>query len=277
MTTRLKRDDPERFGPIRGWETLFRHDETADASSTEQAKQSNGADGVAHADGGNSTAGTNSTNGANGAAGPKSSWDEIANGAIERGYQVIEEQIRQGQRVAEQFRGYSDDLQKTNSDVSRMVERSVRLYTDIGYLWFELVQSLLRNPTLTGADLRRQPKAPDAASPGESPDNANGEARSTHRDTEIEVSCPYPTSVALDLKGPAGPFLVVAPLRALDPSKPPLTEVRFEDGGSRPKLRVTIPAGQPPDKYTGVVIDTRTSEPWGTVCVCVRSSEDSSA
>jgi hypothetical protein len=60
-------------------------------------------------------------------------------------------------------------------------------------------------------------------------------------------------------------------------SKPPLTEVRFEDGGSRPKLRVTIPAGQPADKYTGVVIDTRTGEPWGTVCVCVRSSEDSSA
>jgi len=267
MTTRLKRDDPERLGPIRGWETLFRHDETSRADGTEQPNQSNGASGAKHADA------DNQSNGTNGAA---PSWDNIANRAIERGYKVIEEQIRQGQQVAEQFRGYSDDLQKTNGDVSRMVERSVRLYTDIGYLWFELIESLLRNPAVTGADLQRRARARDAET---SPDKGavNVASRTTHQDTEVELSCTAPTSVSLDLKGPAGSFLVVPPLRALESSKPPLTEIRFEDGTSRPKLRVTVPAGQPADTYTGVVIDSRTNGLYGTVCVCVRNNEDSSA
>ena len=255
MTTRLKREDLDRLGPIRGWNTLFRPNEAPNGNESAPNESVPNESGPESKPAGNESP----------------TWDGIANRAIEGGYKVIEEQIRQGQRIAEQVRGYSDDMLKANNDISRMVERSLRLYTDVGYLWFELVESLLRNPALAGTELYRG--GPNARSETNGANGENGAAVASDQSVEIEVSSLVPTTVTVDIKGVIGPSLAVQPLHALDRSKPPLTMVRLVHGEGRPQLRVHIPPGQPADSYSGVVVDTQTHQPRGIVSVNVREDE----
>ncbi len=55
-------------------------------------------------------------------------------------------------------------------------------------------------------------------------------------------------------------------LRAVDPEKPRLTDVRFQraSGGEPARLRIRVPSGQPPGVYNGLIIDEQTSRPVGT-------------
>jgi hypothetical protein len=237
--------------PIRAWETLFRPADSepesgaSDGSSSAREKES------AHE---------------KDKDGEDASWDDIATRAVRRGYEVIEEQINEGRRIAEKVRGYSDDVRKANDDTTRLIERSLRFYTDVGSLWFELVESLLRNQALN----------PDARRPGNGT-NANGHhapngggvsgAGSTEVDIEVVSSCP--TTVSLDLRSATGALLTVPALRAVDDTKPPLTEIGFHGREGRSVLRIRIPKGQPADTYSGVIVDAGTHQPKGTLCVSV--------
>jgi hypothetical protein len=244
MKRRLSREDPDRLGPIRSWDTLFRSTESSPDAPDTSAQPRDGQESKPES---------------------KAPWEGIASRAIEQGYQVIEEQIREGQRVAEQLRGYSTDLRRVNNDVSRLIERSLRFYTDVGYLWFEFMESVLRNPALAPKEHDSKPESANGNGSG------NGAHAAAGHDVEFEISSGSPTSVVLDLKAPATPSFAVPPLRSLDANKPPLTDIRFEHVSNRPVLRIRIPAGQPADTYSGVVVDTRTSQPQGTLCISVRA------
>jgi hypothetical protein len=248
MEPRVKREDPERVEPIRAWETLFRADEAQPKPDAGQPDSS--------------------------AKNEKSSWDEIASRAVRRGYEVIEEQINEGRKIAEKVRGYSDDVRKVNDDSTRLIERSLRFYTDVGYLWFELMESLLRNQALRPDGLRPSNGANGANGADAHAENRNGNGSSggQHNDVEIELISPYPTTVSLDLRSTPDAMLSVPALRAADDSKPPLADIAFHDGAARPVLRIKIPEGQPADTYSGVVVDARTHQPRGTLCVSVRDA-----
>jgi hypothetical protein len=258
MKPRVRREDPDRSDPIRGWETLLRRDESpprpdaspAESGSTESPPQAASDDG-------------------------NKSWDDIATRAVERGYQVIEEQINEGRRIAEQFRGYSDDVRKANDDTTRLIERSLRFYTDVSYLWFELMETLLRNPALRTA-AQQSPHDGAERDDHERPNgrgNGNGSHAGTAHNVEIEVISPYATSVTLDLRCAVSDDLAIAALRAPDDDKPPLTDVGFRHREDGPVLRIKIPQGQPSDTYSGVISDSRSRQPKGTLCVSVRSDE----
>jgi len=246
MEPRVKREDPERVEPIRAWETLFRAEEA-------QPKPD-----VATSD---SSAKNKSETG---------SWDEIASRAVRRGYEVIEEQINEGRKIAERVRGYSDDVRKANDDSTRLIERSMRFYTDVGYLWFELMESLLRNQALR--DGLRPTNGTNGGDAHAKNDSGNGASGGQHNDVEIELISPYPTNVSLDLRSTPDATLTVPALRAADDSKPPLADIAFHAGAARPVLRIKIPEGQPADTYSGVVVDARTHQPRGTLCVSVRDA-----
>src|SRR5215470_10729012 len=98
MEPRVKREDPERVEPIRAWETLFRAEEAQPKPEAEPSESSGKA------------------------KNENSSWDEIASRAVRRGYEVIEEQINEGRKIAERVRGYSDDVRKANDDSTRLIE-----------------------------------------------------------------------------------------------------------------------------------------------------------
>ncbi|HUO68581.1 MAG TPA: hypothetical protein VMV37_13655, partial [Gammaproteobacteria bacterium] len=102
--------------------------------------------------------------------------------------------------------------------------------------------------------------------------NGNGSAGGRHNDVEIELISPYPTTVSLDLRSTPDAMLSVPALRAADDSKPALADIAFHDGAARPVLRIRIPEGQPADTYSGVVVDARTHQPRGTLCVSVRAA-----
>jgi hypothetical protein len=127
--------------------------------------------------------------------------------------------------------------------------------------------------------VRNQALRPDAPRPSNGANggdahaengNGNGSSGGQHNDVEIEVVSPYPTMVSLDLRSTPNAMLSVLALRAADDSKPPLADIAFHDGAARPVLRIKIPAGQPADTYSGVVVDARTHQPRGTLCVITR-------
>src|SRR5215831_15855734 len=101
MKPRFRREDPERIDPIRAWETLFRSDDSRPQTAAEESPS------------------------AGEKADEKTAWDDIATRAVRRGYEVIEEQINEGRRIAEKFRGYSDDVRKGSDDTTRLIERSL--------------------------------------------------------------------------------------------------------------------------------------------------------
>jgi hypothetical protein len=248
MKPRFRREDPERVDPIRAWETLFKRDESepqsqsgaADESPSTHEKQDE-----------------------------KASWDDIATRAVRRGYEVIEEQINEGRRIAEKVRGYSDDVRKGSDETTRLIERSLRFYTDVGSLWFELMESLLRSQALH-ADPRRSGNGANGGSHHATNGNGNGASGAKNNDVDIEVISSCPTSISLDLRSANGATLTVPPLRAADDGKPPLTDIAFHAGEGRSVLRIRIPKGQPADTYSGVVVDAGTHQPKGTLCVSVR-------
>jgi hypothetical protein len=271
MNTRLRREEPERMGPIRAWETLFRPSgDRSQPVNRESSDRESGEHELANEE-------SSGPPGAEESASPgrdKSPWNDIASRAIERGYQVIEEQINEGRRIAERFRGYSDDVRKVNDDTSRLIERSLRFYTDVGYLWFELMESILRREALRA----ESQAATNGAARGESQPHdgngtGNGSAQSRRNGVEIEVISASPTSVALDLQSAPDDALAVSPLHAADERNAPLTDVRFRKGENGTVLRIKIPPGQPADTYSGVVVDGRSHQPKGTLCVNVRTDE----
>ena len=254
MNTRVRREDPDREEPIRSWDTLFRSEEAGSPRDSGGDHAGPGAESESR----------------------ETSWEQVANRAIERGYHVIEEQIRQGQRIAEELRGRAYDMQSAGNDASRLVERTLRFYADVGSLWFELVESMLRNPAMSTSGLYGASPAAAAAEhdAGEGPPRSG---RADRGDLDVEVSSPLPVRVTLELNEPVSATLTVPALRALDPDTPPLRDVRFEAGPGRPALRIRVPRGQPAGVYSGVIVDGATNQPRGTLCIRLNAEEEEAA
>jgi hypothetical protein len=199
--------------------------------------------------------------------------DDAVSRAVEIGYEVIEEHIRQGKRVAETLTtarpGQANGAQAGGKE---LIERLLHFYTDLGSLCFELMESIIRNPGV-GELLRPQPngsQAPPFAPRATNGSGSNGAAVAT------EVSSPLPVRVTLSLNEniPEHCALGVQELHSLDRSKPPLRDVSFHNGSpdGRQTLRVSVPDDQPPGTYSGAVIDSATNEPRGTLSIVVRSN-----
>ena len=222
---RLHRDDPVRSGPYRSWSTLFRSSER---------------DGGAPA----------------GDRGPTSDWSDVVSRGVELGYRVIDEQIKQGQRVAEQIASQSYGPSAMGNDTQEIGERLMRASADALGIWFELLTTLfgrgdLLAPWMPGG------RRPDA-----------GMARPTRM--AVEVASVRPSRVTLDLQpGSAGRALLVHALHAVDPATPPLADVAFDLDPSAEMVgvRIRVPDAQSPGLYAGVVVDRQTGEPRGTISV----------
>lgn len=237
---RLRRADPKRAGPIRNWQTLLRRSDSWNSREP-----------LAPGD----TAADAADDGA---------WNDTVSRGVKLGYSVIEEQIRQGQRIAQEINDRSYTAGAMDNNVGKLLERVLRFYTDVGSLCFELVESTLRNPGVSGIF-----RTPGTSEPS---NDASHNSQWTNGATavSIEVASTRPTEVTLDLRPHAnGSALAVHELRALDTQKPPLTEVRFESGSENgpPRVRIAIPEAQPPDIYTGALIDRETNEPRGTLSI----------
>lgn len=194
---RFHRDDPVRSGPIRNWSNLYRQpgsegsgDPSPNSQSTEQAPR-------------------------------ERPWSDVVSQGVKLGYRVVDEYLRQGQRVAQQINNQSYSPGVIGNDIRETVERLARYYADLGSLWGELINSLVANQDFLNSLLR--PLQPPPPPP---PADRTGKNDTVALAIEITSSCPI--QVTVDLQSHAEhTSLVTHGLRAVDYNKSPLTDITF--------------------------------------------------
>jgi hypothetical protein len=168
--------------------------------------------------------------------------DPVGEG-VRLGYSVLDEQMREGLRLAERLRGGARGQPPV--DLGALLERALNIYRDIGGLALAAAEALARNP----ASARAAPEPPPAAVP-------------RGADYAFEIKSSRRVSVKLDLRGTGAPS--VGPLQPAQRGAPAIETVGFEPG---PALRLEIGDDQPAGVYNAVVVDAGSGEPLGTLTV----------
>jgi len=230
---RLHRTDAERCGPLRHAATYLRDPPPSDLDQP-SADAPDGA--VAH--------------------------------GVRLGYKVIEEQILQGQQLAQRLGKATGGLGTTGSgEVNVLIERVLSLYKDVGKLCIDAVEAVARSPAIRSGFAR----GPEAAKSSHEPTGRSA-AREPAEGARfvVEVASRRRAQVTLDLRLSPGLFVPrVHALHAADASISPLTTVSFDLDPALPEpmLRIEVPDTQPAATYTGVVVDSGSNAPRGTVSV----------
>ncbi|MGI9265381.1 MAG: hypothetical protein ACR2QU_10645 [Gammaproteobacteria bacterium] len=203
-------------------------------------------------------------------AGNTEPLDSVVSRAVELGYKVIEEQIRQGQQIAGQVASGNVDPSVINGNVSEIGDRVLRFYSDMGALWFEMIESVLRNPAM-GEMFSNFVPGGDQVN-GSAHNGAGRAAANGRSNIPVEIVSREPTGarVSVELGGGCDfESMVAQPLCTRDADSRPIDGVHFTPprDGWPPSIRVTIPEGQAPGTYSGLILSAITDEPVGTLCV----------
>ena len=257
---RISRPEPQRTMPRRGWSNLF------------------GPIGEPGA-----PAGTGATGRAAAEPGEDRASDTVSR-AVELGYRVIDDYVRQGQKAAQRLSSRSWSPETALRDTQDFTARLTHHASDMVALWLDLLDSA----NLTGSWRTAASSWPgaagmpfgDAASPNDAPPQAappttasapqpaGGPAGRTR--IAVELASERPAEVTVDLRSEdtVRP-LVVHSLRAVEPEKPRITAVSIEPATAHApaRLRIRIPSDQPPGTYNALVIDEETSRPAGSISV----------
>jgi hypothetical protein len=257
---RLKRPVLERDRPIRTMSTLFgppRNGVQVGATPSEADRTIDG------------------SNGALPPLGAPPSGQSLAE-AVEAGYRVINEYIRQGQAIAQGISpggGANPATPGVPADLQQLAQRVMQYGWDFAGLWFEMWTRM--GGTATGWP------SPAGGPAATRPDAAGGPMPARAPASEAHVAAPVGISISVVSEGRTaatievrpGPstHLLVQPLRAEGDETPPLRDVAVEAAGADGILtvKVVVPPAQPPGVYNGLVIDSATKRPRGTVSVQV--------
>ena len=214
---RLRREDPERTAPIRRFSTMFRKDEQDNDKTRD---------------------------------GPSTKMQDDISDAVRMGYSVIEEQIRQGQRAAQQLGGMPSGVGSATFGVNDIANRLLQYSTDLAALHFDLMATLLHPAAMSGA------------MPGAAPSQDSG-AR-----VMIEIESKRKNQVTLDLWPHSQTAnLTVPALHAAESDKSPLTDVSFVPGTDDvpARLHIVVSDSQPPGLYSGLILDADSGQANGTL------------
>lgn len=233
---RIHRQDPTRTGPIRNFSNVYRRPDISSGSRQTAYRK------VAEA------------------ASPSGIDNNPVAQAVELGYQIIETYLQTGRQAAGQFNDRAYAVRPTNDKVPDLLSRIARSYGEMLPIWLELAGSLVR--------VDRPPASvPRAWDVGTS---ANDVQNNGSKAVALELVSRRPVRVSLELREPPnGVLLTTHGLRAIDPDKPPLTDVSFVPGGTNGcgSLRIAIPDGHPSGLYSGVIVDRETGESRGTLSI----------
>ncbi len=238
---RMRREDPERDAPRRSWFEGF----------DRQQPPSNG----------QSEAGGT----ANSAAG----WQNAVEQSVRMGYEVIDAQIKEGRRVAEQLSGQmSSGGGAYGSDSIRgMTDGFFRSFADLTTRWLEVMSASTTGMAGPGSNA--------SANHGSEQPSQNGVASASSSSSvpvAIEVDSKRPTTVTLDLRpGSQARALGNQPLSDPDPDKPPLRDVLFEPPGDDSPLtiKIRVPESHPAGVFSAVVFEREGGQPQGTLSVAI--------
>jgi hypothetical protein len=183
---------------------------------------------------------------------PASNMSDGVSDAVHMGYSVIEEQIRQGQRAAQQMRGaaFGTGMESGIKNAKNIANRLLQYSTDLAVLHFDLMSVLLHS---TGSDGISTNVAP---------------SQGTGSRVIIEIESKRKNQVTLDLwPGKQTANLTIPALHSAESEKTPLTDVSFVPGTEQAPARlcIAIPDAQPAGVYSGLILDAETSQPGGTL------------
>ncbi len=185
----------------------------------------------------------------------------VAHG-VKLGYDVIDDQIRQGQRWAERLRHRDDNASATPpAGIGTLIERALNIYKDMGTLTLDAVDTLTRSSGIRSGISRAWR---GMGRPGPTTDSG------TPWRFAFKLTAGRPTLVTSDIRLRSAHTLpLVHALHAANAAFPPLTGARFEVDPSTmaPILHVEVADAQPAATYYGVVVDSATNEPCGTLSV----------
>ncbi len=199
--------------------------------------------------------------------------------AVDLGYRVIEDQIRQGRDLAAQLGHGHYDRSPFENPSSGL--RGVTVTTMLASLWFDFLGNLVNGLQEIGAgeksggfSLESGPPLPwqrPGRSRRASPPGSGGLCS-----VAVEVDSKRPVAVEIDLEQLQAEQRVAAHLiNAADPGAPALTDVLFdlvessEGAASRPRVRVRVDDDLSGGLYTGVAIDCDNGRHVGSLTIRV--------
>lgn len=255
---RFHKDEPKRSHPRRNMSEALRNDDPWSVRP-----QANGSRPFRHAD---------------------FTRQESPGEGVDDAYRVVDDQMREGQWRARwrnppgpDWRGYGSPYGGGigGRPADGLLEQMTRVYLDMMGLVGTMINGVVRPsyPSYPPAypparfDNRREP---DFQHRDNGRDRPEFDRRERSAAVRVEVTSNQSSQVILDLKPVrTGVSLIVSPLRTMNNGRAEITEVEFDTSKDRCVLRVHIPDNQPPGLYSGVVADSRTSEPYGTITIRV--------
>jgi len=214
-------------------------------------------------------------NGAFGAGAPGSDTDARQAGyqAINDAYRLIDEYVRQGQRMAENLWMPLGGSAEAPSAFSAP-ERLMRAMGDMTLAWVEVMEQWTKNAQtrpeqgpLGGAGpfaSSRPQGAPGAPAP------SAPAARSTAQPLKLALDARGRVEVSIQLAD-AAPLERLSPteLRAFGSDAEPIRGVELSGVPGAPLLRVSVPEGQAAGTYHGLFLESGSQRPCGTITVVV--------
>jgi hypothetical protein len=196
--------------------------------------------------------------------------DEVVAQAVRAGYQVIEDNIKQGCVAAQRIRRNDYQVSDIPDDATRATKRLLQLTRELSTTWFDLIAAAMRDPALQNAF---------ACKPEDAERNGReGHTGGTPPPPAVLVGCSVRPSkrqvvvMPLTLQSLGGPAVpTIGGLHSPDPALPPIRNAVFRRAadGSGPLVEIHVPADHPPGIYHGVVVDGDSQRPLGTLTVTV--------
>jgi len=208
---------------------------------------------------------------------------QVVNGA----YSVVDDYLRQGQRLAEKFWLPLTPTQTEGFD--GLAERFMHSAVDLSSAWLEMMQQWMPSTAYHAAPVGSAGpfvQAPEwgtqTPSPGSShfpaappPPASEPIGSASSGSVSVLVESSQRTRVTVDLhRGIAAMDLLLGPLVAAVGEAPSIRGVEVETDRVQQQIdiRLRIPDGQPSGIYNGVLVDRTTHRPRGTVTVEVGSA-----
>jgi hypothetical protein len=183
--------------------------------------------------------------------------EEVVSEAVRKGYEVVEENLRQGRQAAQRLRLGTYKSSEIRGELGSFGNRLLQLGMELGATWVQLVAAIVRDPQLRFAFEEAGQETPGTA--------ATVQPVSPPIAYRVRCSREVEHSLALHpLHRPMVP--TVAGLYSLDAdvSIPP-GRVTFRREGDSLVVHINVPDDLPAGTYNGAVIDRDTQEPIGTL------------
>lgn len=192
--------------------------------------------------------------------------------AVELGYRVIDDYLKQGQQAAQAFGGAAPRVGPNGAppfgaadDLQQLAQRVMQYGWDFAGLWFEM-WSRMGGPAAWPAAAPGFPGVPGTPAPAPA---AGSGARSPHTALAVSVDSPLPTTTYVELQPGSYRELVIHALRPEEQQGEPIQQVKLEQGlpDGALTVHVKIDAAQQPGSYRAPIIDAATNLPVGYLSV----------